>query len=256
MLIILSPAKTLDFDSPVNVQEFTQPDFLDESQLLVEQLRELSPPELGRLMGISEALAVLNAGRYSAWSLPFSPENARQALFAFNGDVYEGLQAASLSPEDVRFAQGRLRILSGLYGVLRPLDLIQPHRLEMGTRLATERGRSLYDWWGDQVTDLLRRDLDESPGADVLVNLASAEYFSVVRPERLGARVISPRFEDRDQHGEPRVVSFYAKRARGIMAAWLIRGRVRTPGRLVDFDGDGYAYDEDRSTKDQPVFVR
>ena len=256
MLTVLSPAKSLDFESPLPTRKRSEPRLLDESSGLIDIMRQKTPSDIAALMHISDDLAHLNATRYRDFSPEHTPRNARAAVLAFNGDVYQGLSARTLGERDFTEAQKTVRILSGLYGVLRPLDLIQPHRLEMGTRLATERGRSLYDWWGDQVTDLLRRDLDESPGADVLVNLASAEYFSVVRPERLGARVISPRFEDRDQHGEPRVVSFYAKRARGIMAAWLIRGRVRTPGRLVDFDGDGYAYDEARSTKDQPVFVR
>ena len=254
MLIILSPAKTLDFDSPVNVQEFTQPDFLDESQLLVEQLRELSPPELGRLMGISEALAVLNAGRYSAWSLPFSPENARQALFAFNGDVYEGLQAASLSPEDVRFAQGRLRILSGLYGVLRPLDLMQPYRLEMGTRLPNARGKDLYAFWGERLAVALNAAAREVRG-ETLVNLASEEYFRAVALKKLAVPVIQPVFEDWSR-GQYKVVSFHAKRARGLMARHVVTQHLESVGGLKSFAAEGYAYDAGASDGQRWVFRR
>ncbi|MHA6523696.1 peroxide stress protein YaaA [Tessaracoccus sp. G1721] len=256
MLTVLSPAKSLDFDSPLPTRKRSEPRLLDDSARLIEIMRDKAPADIASLMHISDDLAHLNATRYREFTPEHTPRNSRPAVLAFNGDVYQGLSARTLAERDFTEAQKTVRILSGLYGVLRPLDLIQPHRLEMGTRLETSRGRSLYDWWGEKVTDLLRSDLDESPGADVLVNLASQEYFGAVRPERLGVRVISPRFEDRDQHGEPRVVSFYAKRARGTMAAWLIRGRVRTPGKLRDFDGDGYAYDEARSTKDQPVFVR
>lgn len=256
MLTVLSPAKSLDFESPLPTRKRSEPRLLEESAQLISIMRGKSPADISALMHISDELAHLNATRYADFTPEHTARNARPAVLAFNGDVYQGLSARTLSERDLTEAQKTVRVLSGLYGVLRPLDLIQPHRLEMGTRLETPRGRSLYDWWGDRVTDLLRQDLDDSPGSDVLINLASQEYFAAVRPERLGARVISPRFEDRDQHGEPRVVSFYAKRARGTMAAWLIRGRVRTPGRLVDFDGDGYVYDESRSTKDQPVFVR
>lgn len=256
MLTVLSPAKSLDFDTPLPTRKHSEPRLLDDAADLIGVMRQKSPADIAALMHISDDLAHLNATRYVDFQREHTTRTSRPALLAFNGDVYQGLAAKTFGERDFTEAQKSLRILSGLYGLLRPLDLIQPHRLEMGTRLQTERGRSLYDWWGGQVTDLLRRDLDESPGAQVLVNLASQEYFGVVDGKRLGARVISPRFEDRDPHGEPRVVSFHAKRARGTMAAWLVRGRVRTPGRLVDFDGDGYTYDEARSTKDHPVFVR
>ena len=254
MLIILSPAKTLDFDSPVNVQEFTRPDFVEQSKLLVEQLRELSPTELGHLMGISEALAVLNAGRYSAWLLPFSPENARQALFAFNGDVYEGLQAASLSVEDVRFAQARLRILSGLYGVLRPLDLMQPYRLEMGTRLPNARGKDLYAFWGERLAEALNAAAREVR-ADTLVNLASEEYFRAVALKKLSIPVIQPVFEDWSR-GKYKVVSFHAKRARGLMARHAVTQRLESVEGLKAFAAEGYAYDAAASDGQRWVFRR
>lgn len=256
MLSVLSPAKSLDFETPLPTKKHSEPRLAGQSDGLIEIMRTKSPADVAKLMHISDELAHLNATRYHDFTSEHTPENSRQAILAFNGDVYQGLDAASFDARDFTEAQKSLRILSGLYGLLRPLDLIQPHRLEMGTKLASARGRSLYDWWGAQVTDLLRRDLDASPGADVLINLASNEYFKVLDGDRLGARIISPRFEDRDKNGEPRVVSFYAKRARGTMAAWLVRERVRTPSKILEFDGDGYALDEERSTKDQPVFVR
>ncbi|GAA4894761.1 peroxide stress protein YaaA [Tessaracoccus lubricantis] len=256
MLSVLSPAKSLDFESPLPTKKHSEPRLIGQSDGLIEIMRTKSPADISQLMHISDDLAHLNATRYQDFTSQHTPKNSRPAILAFNGDVYQGLEAASFDARDFTEAQKSLRILSGLYGLLRPLDLIQPHRLEMGTRLTSARGQSLYDWWGTQVTDLLRRDLDASPGADVLVNLASTEYFKVLDGGRLGARIISPRFEDRDKDGEPRIVSFYAKRARGTMAAWLVKKRVRTPSKLLDFDGDGYLYDEARSTKDQPVFVR
>lgn len=256
MLTVLSPAKSLDFDSPPTTRKRSAPRLVGEAAQLIGIMREKSPADLAALMHISDDLARLNATRYAEFTAEHTPRNARPAVLAFDGDVYRGLAAGTFGERDFTEAQKTLRILSGLYGVLRPLDLIQPHRLEMGTRLATDRGRTLAEWWGGRITDLLRRDLEASPGADVLVNLASQEYFGVVDTQRLGVLVISPRFEDRGKDGEPRVVSRYAKQARGAMAAWLIRHRVRSPGKLVDFTGDGYAYEEARSTRDQPVFLR
>lgn len=256
MLSVLSPAKSLDFETPLPLKKHSEPRLVGQSVGLMEIMRTKSPADIKKLMHISDDLAELNHARYAEFSVNHDTDNARPALLAFDGDVYQGLGAKEFAARDFTEAQKSLRILSGLYGLLRPLDLIQPHRLEMGTRLASSRGQSLYDWWGNQVTDLLRQDLEASPGAEVLVNLASQEYFKVVDEGRLGARVISPRFEDRDKHGEPRVVSFYAKRARGTMAAWLVRERVRSAVKILDFDGDGYTYDEARSSKDQPVFVR
>ncbi len=256
MLTVLSPAKSLDYDSPRATRKHTQPRLLEESAGLIDVMRGKSPADIASLMHISDDLAHLNATRYAEYTDEHTPGNARQAVLAFNGDVYQGLAAATFDARDFTEAQKSLRILSGLYGLLRPLDLIQPHRLEMGTRLATERGASLYDWWGTRVTDLLADDLAASPGAPVLVNLASAEYAKVLHLDRLDARVVTPRFEDEDRSGTPRVVSFYAKRARGTMAAWLVRNRVRTAAKLFDFAEDGYSLDDARSTREQPVFVR
>ena len=242
MLSVLSPAKSLDFESPLPTAEHTTPRLLEQSMELIDVMRTISPGDLARLMRISEDLAHLNVTRYREFSPEHTPATSRPAALAFSGDVYQG--------------QKTVLILSGLYGLLRPLDLIQPYRLEMGTRLVTGRGRSLYDWWGTRITDLLREDLAASPGPEVLVNLASQEYFSVIDIDRLGVRVITPRFEDRNKDGVPRIVSFHAKRARGSMAGWLVRNRVRSVATLRDFTENGYHYDEDRSTQDVPVFVR
>lgn len=256
MLTVLSPAKTLDFDSKLSTKKFSEPRLLTQSAGLIEVLRTKSVTDIRDLMGVSEELAALNVDRYRCFDQDHTRENSRPAILAFNGDVYQGLDVQSFDARDFTESQKTLRILSGLYGILRPLDLIQPYRLEMGTKLSTIRGDDLYAWWGARITDALRRDLDASPGANVLVNLASNEYFKAVQPERLGGRVISPRFEDRAADGTPRVVSFHAKRARGAMAGWLVRNRVRTTSAITQFDGLGYRYDEERSTKDQPVFIR
>lgn len=256
MLTVLSPAKSLDYESKLPTRKHSEPRLLGQSEGLIEIMRTKSPADISQLMHLSDELAHLNATRYAEWSREHTPKNSRQAILAFNGDVYQGLRAYEFEARDFTDAQKTVRILSGLYGLLRPLDLIEPYRLEMGTRLASSRGKTLYDWWGTQVTDLLAKDLEGSPGSPVLVNLASNEYSKVIDRRRLGARVISPRFEDRDGNGEPRIVSFFAKRARGTMAGWLVRNRVRSAAKLVDFDADGYAYDEARSTRDEPVFVR
>lgn len=256
MLALLSPAKSLDFESPLPTSKRTEPRLLEESSELIDVMRQKSVADIGSLMSISEELATLNASRYAEYEDEHTRKNSRPALLAFDGDVYQGLQAEQFQTRDFTEAQKTIRILSGLYGLLRPLDLIQPYRLEMGTRLKTERGKDLYQWWGTEVTDLVKADLEESPGTDVIVNLASQEYFSVIDTERLGVRVISPRFEDRDDDGKPRIVSFYAKRARGLMASWLVRNRVRTASAVREFEADGYTLDADRSTKDVPIFVR
>ena len=256
MLTVLSPAKSLDYESKLPTRKHSEPRLLGQSDGLIEIMRTKTPADISQLMHISDDLAHLNATRYAQWSREHTPRNARQAVLAFNGDVYQGMQAYDFDARDFTDAQKTLRILSGLYGLLRPLDLIEPYRLEMGTKLASSRGRTLYDWWGTQVTDLLAKDLEASPGSPVLVNLASNEYSKVIDQRRLGARVVSPRFEDRDKNGEPRIVSFFAKRARGSMAGWIVRNRVRSAAKLADFDVDGYAYDEVRSSKDEPVFVR
>lgn len=254
MLIVLSPAKSLDFDSPVSASEFTQPDFLDESQRLIDQLCQFSPQALSELMGISDALAVLNVGRYAAWKRPFTPQNARQAVLAFNGDVYEGLDAPSLSPTDLSFAQDHLRILSGLYGVLRPLDLIQPYRLEMGIPLANPLGKHLYAFWGERLTDAVNVAASAAQ-ADALVNLASEEYFKAIVKKKLAVPVIQPVFEDWSS-GRFKVVSFYAKRARGLMARFAVTERLSEVEGLKQFSAEGYCCEPAVSDDNRWVFRR
>ncbi len=257
VLILLSPAKSLDFTSKLPRVAPSQPRLLDRAEALVEVMRTRSVADLAALSGVSDELAALNAERWAAFHTPFTPGNARPAVLAFNGDVYQGMDVRRrFGTRDFTEAQKTVRILSGLYGVLRPLDLIQAYRLEMGTHLTTDRGRTLRDWWGSAITDLLRDDVADSPGPALVVNLASAEYFGAVRPDELGAPVVSPRFEDTDARGRRSVVSFYAKRARGELAAWLVLRRARTPSALRAFDGAGYAYDKAASTPEVPVFVR
>lgn len=256
MLSVLSPAKTLDEESPLPTRKHSQPRMLEQSEALVDVLVRRSPDELAALMDISDDLAELNAKRFADFTTPFDTHNARPAVLTFQGDVYQGMDAASFGERDFTEAQKTVRILSGLYGVLRPLDLMQPYRLEMGTRLATERGGSLYDFWGSRITEMLNADLADSPGPDALINLASEEYFGAVRADQIAGRVISPRFLDVRDDGGYRVVSFYAKRARGAMAGWLVRNRIRTIRGIRDFDGLGYRYDPERSTSDEPTFLR
>ncbi len=254
MLMVLSPAKTLDYASPLSTTTHSLPDFIPRSAELISLLRQLAPSALGSLMQISDPLAQLNVERYAAWSKKFSFDNARQALLAFNGDVYEGLNAASLSATQLAWAQDHLRILSGLYGVLRPLDLMQPYRLEMGTRLANPHGKDLYAFWGQGVTDKLNTVLAAEKSA-ALVNLASEEYFKVVQPKALTVPVITPVFEDW-KNGKYKIISFYAKRARGLMARFAIDKKITRPVQLQKFDRDGYAFDAGDSDATRWVFRR
>jgi hypothetical protein len=254
MLIVLSPAKTLDYDTPPSTDAHTQPDFITHSAELIDVLRELSPSQIGSLMQISDALAVLNTGRYASWSPKFTPRNAKQAVLAFNGDVYEGLDAPSLTSRQLDYAQSHIRILSGLYGTLRPLDLMQPYRLEMGTKLANPRGKDLYAFWDDTVTKALNQVL-EGKKSKVLVNLASEEYFKVVRPKQLNAPVISPVFEDW-KNGKYKIISFYAKRARGLMARYAVVNGIKHAEKLKEFDWEGYAFDEAGSSGHSWLFRR
>ncbi len=257
MLCVLSPAKSLDFESKLPTRKHSQPRMLDRSEALVDVMVTKSPAELASLMTISDELAELNAKRFADFTTPFDRTNARPAVLAFAGDVYRGLDApGTFGERDFTEAQKTVRILSGLYGVLRPLDLIQPYRLEMGARVATDRGGSLYDFWGGDITEVLNADLADSPGPDALINLASEEYFRAVHAEDVAGRVISPRFLDRGPDGGYRVVSFFAKAARGAMAGWLVRNRVRSMRGIRDFDGLGYRYAPDRSTMAEPAFVR
>lgn len=257
MLSVLSPAKSLDYETPLATKKSSEPRLLDQSEELVKIMAAKSPAEIGKLMSISEKLSELNFDRFQDWERPFTTDNARAAVLAFDGDVYIGMNAAeAFNERDFTHAQKTVRILSGLYGVLRPLDLMQPYRLEMGTRLQNPGGRNLYDYWMRTVTDLLRDDIAASPGASVLVNLASNEYFGAVDPSTLDAAVISPAFLDSKNGGEFKVVSFFAKRARGAMAGWMVKERVKKAEDLRGFDGMGYAWDKERSTDDRPVFIR
>ncbi len=254
MLSVISPAKTLDFETPATTAMHTQPDFLDRSRELVDILRDASPQRLSELMGISDKLAALNAARFTEWHTPFTVRNAKPAAQAFQGDVYLGLEADTFSDDDNAFAQEHLRILSGLYGLLRPLDLIQPYRLEMGTKLETPNGRDLYAFWKGTLTEELDRVVAQS-GSPALVNLASNEYFKAIDPKKLKARVITPVFKD-EKNGKLKIISFYAKKARGLMAAWMIRERLDDPAELKDFDVAGYTYDPAMSEGDTLVFTR
>ncbi|APR05573.1 peroxide stress protein YaaA [Thauera chlorobenzoica] len=258
MILVLSPAKALDYQTPPTTACFTQPDFLDDAAELIEVLRERSPAQVAELMSLSDALASLNVARYASWSRPFTPDNAKQAVLAFNGDVYEGLDAASLSEADLAWAQDHLRILSGLYGVLRPLDLMQAYRLEMGTKLATARGRNLYAFWGERITAALDRLLagEEAAGRErVLLNLASDEYFKSVQRKKLAGRIVTPVFEDW-KGGRYKIISFYAKRARGLMSRFVIRQRIDEVEALKGFASEGYAFAAAASDADTLVFRR
>jgi len=254
MLFVISPAKSLDYATPPHIPTFSQPAFAERGLPLIERLRALSPLQVSQLMDISDKLAVLNVGRYAEWAPEHTPAVAKPAVLAFNGDVYEGLDASSLSAADLDWAQERLRILSGLYGLLRPLDLIRPYRLEMGTRLANPLGKDLYAYWGDTVTAVLREQLAAEP-APVLINLASEEYFKVVRVKALGAQVVDCVFEDW-KSGKWKIISFHAKRARGLMVRYAIATRAATPAALTGFDSEGYAYAAAESTPTRLVFRR
>lgn len=254
MLLVLSPAKSLDFDSPPTVESHSQPAFIAPAKELVGQLRRLSPAEIAGLMAISDKLAVLNFDRYADWRPPFTPANAKPAVLAFDGDVYDGLAAKTLAAADLAFAQDHLRILSGLYGWLRPLDLIQPYRLEMGTRLANKRGKDLYAFWGERLARAANDELKAQP-RPVLVNLASEEYFKALAGGRLKATVIQPVFEDW-KNGRYKIISFFAKKARGAMARYAIINRLTEPEGLRAFDADGYAFAPEVSDAATWVFRR
>ncbi|MDP2282749.1 MAG: peroxide stress protein YaaA [Pseudohongiella sp.] len=254
MLLVISPAKSLDFESPLPAVDTTEPDFLDAASTLNRVLRKLSPEDLSSLMSISPKLGELNFERNLNWSLPFTPKNARPAIFAFTGDVYVGLDVKSFGADDLEYAQAHLRILSGLYGVLRPLDLIQAYRLEMGTALKQGKLKSLYAFWGEKLAAHLRETL-KSHSEPYLLNLASTEYFRAVNVRALGYPVISPVFKDY-KNGQYKIISFFAKRARGLMASFVIKNRIVSPDELVRFDLEGYQYSLSESTPDTPVFLR
>jgi cytoplasmic iron level regulating protein YaaA (DUF328/UPF0246 family) len=254
MILVVSPAKTLDYETELPTREFTEPDFLKESAMLIKELKKKSKGDIKSLMKLSDKLVDLNVERYGSWQRPFSPDNSRPGIFAFKGDVYVGLGAYSFTEADISFAQDHLRILSGLYGVLRPLDLMQPYRLEMGTRLENSRGKNLYEFWGSKISKSL--DAAQAAGeSEVLVNLASNEYFSAVDKKSLNARVVTPGFYD-CKNGKYKIISFYAKKARGLMAAWIIKNRVTDPEEIKNFNVAGYSLCIERSGVDAPVFIR
>ncbi|WJF91567.1 peroxide stress protein YaaA [Paraburkholderia bonniea] len=256
MIIVLSPAKSLDYATPAHIQKHTIPDFVAEAAELIGGLRRMSPHQIATLMSISDPLAQLNFQRYADWSPQFDTSNAKQAVLAFNGDVYEGFDARSLSATDLDYAQQHVRVLSGLYGLLRPLDLLQPYRLEMGTRLATARGKDLYAFWGERITQALNAQFHANTHAvPALVNCASAEYFRSVKPALLQAAVVTPVFEDW-KGGRYKIISFHAKRARGLMARYAVEHRLDTPQQLKRFNAEGYAFDAAASNDATYVFRR
>lgn len=254
MLTVISPAKTLDYESPLPSHDASRPRMLEHSAELVERARELSAADIKQLMKVSDKIAALNVQRFAGWATPFTEDNARPAIFAFKGDVYTGMDIASFDADDLDSAQRRLRILSGLYGVLRPLDLMQPYRLEMGTRLETARGKNLYEFWGDLITEQLKQDM-QAADTDTLINLASNEYFKAVKVALLPGPVIEPVFQD-EKNGEYKVIAFRAKKARGRMAAWLVRENPTRVADLQQYAEDGYRYAPEVSTETRPVFRR
>ena len=254
MLIVLSPAKTLDYETPPQTRKTTQPELLARSRELVGDARKLSPDQIGSLMGISDKLAALNHERFMNWGEPFSLGNAKQSLLAFKGDVYTGLDAATLSATDLNFAQKHVRILSGLYGVLRPLDLMQAYRLEMGLKFVNSGGKNLYEFWGSDITDAINSAL-KSLKSGVLVNLASREYFRAIQAKALDAEVITPVFKDL-KNGRYRVLSFFAKKARGQMARYIIDRRLNDVAAIKQFRANGYRYNKAESTAREWVFTR
>lgn len=257
MLVVLSPAKSLDYESPLATKKKSEPVMLAHAAELVDVMASKSPAKIASLMGISEQLAELNFERFQNWELPFTPDNARQALLAFDGDVYTGMDARNqFTAADFTRAQKSLRILSGLYGLLRPLDLMMPYRLEMGTKLKTERGKDLYQFWGETIAEALNKDIAASPGDKVLINLASNEYYKSVKQSALEAPVVAPAFLDAKGDGDYKIVAFFAKKARGSMAGWIIRNKIDSMSDLQGYDELGYAFDSERSTQDRPVFTR
>ena len=254
MLVLVSPAKTLDYENEAATTEFTLPKLTHHSELLIQECRKMTPKDIASLMKVSDKIAGLNAARFESWSSVFTTDNAKQAVYAFRGDVYTGLDADSLSTESLGRAQAQLRILSGLYGLLKPLDLMQPYRLEMGTRLKNEKGVNLYQFWGDLITDEVNVALSEQ-GDDIVVNLASNEYFKAIKPKLIKGSLITPIFKD-CKKGQYKVISFFAKRARGMMVRYILDNDIKTFSGLTKFDVAGYDYCEAESTVAAPVFKR
>ncbi|MDN4501706.1 peroxide stress protein YaaA [Alteromonadaceae bacterium BrNp21-10] len=254
MLIVVSPAKNLDYQTPAVTNQYSQPELLAQSQQLIDVCRTLSAQEVASMMKISDKLAALNVARFGSWQTPFTTDNAKQAVLAFNGDVYGGLNAAEFSQDDFDFAQQHMRILSGLYGLLKPLDLMQPYRLEMGKKVITDKGTSLYQFWGDTITEKLNAALQQQQD-DILVNLASNEYFKSVKTQKLAGDIITPIFKD-EKNGQFKVISFFAKKARGMMARYIIQNRLTEVEQLKAFDTDGYYFEPSQSTDAELVFHR
>ncbi len=254
MLIVISPAKTLDSQTPSHSATFSEPDVLDDAQELIEHLRELAPADIATLMSVSDNIASLNAARFEAWQQPFTSDNAKQAVLAFKGDVYTGLDAETLNEQQLAFAQKHLRILSGLYGLLRPLDLMQAYRLEMGSRFANHRGKDLYTFWGNIITDKLNEALSKQ-NSQTLINLASNEYFKSVNKKTIEAEIITPIFKDK-KNGQYKIISFYAKKARGLMTRYIIENEISNPADLKGFNYGGYSFDESLSDNNKWTFTR
>ena len=254
MLIVVSPAKNLDYETAPATMVHSMPDMLDDSAELIQGLKKLAVHDVAGLMKLSDKLAFLNYERFQNWSLPFDESNAKQAVLAFNGDVYTGLDANSFAKKDFNFAQKHFRILSGLYGILRPLDLMQPYRLEMGTKFENTRGKDLYAFWGEKITQAINEHMADIK-SDLLINLASNEYFKSVKPKLLNAQVIEPQFKDW-KNGQFKMISFFAKKARGMMARYIIQNQIKDAEGLKGFDDDGYEYNEALSIEKKPVFTR
>lgn len=254
MLALISPAKTLDYETALPTDTYTQPRLLQQSQQLIDVCRKLSATEIASLMSVSEKIASLNVERFRDWNADFDFSNARQAMFAFKGDVYTGLDAYDLDDQEINFAQQHLRIFSGLYGLLRPLDLMMPYRLEMGTKLNNTRGHNLYEFWGDIITDQINQDL-ANIDAKVLVNLASDEYYKSVNEKKIQGEIIKPVFLDQ-KNGKYKVISFYAKKARGLMARYIIKNKLSQVEQLKAFNSDGYYFDAESSSDKELVFKR
>jgi uncharacterized protein len=254
MLIVVSPAKTLDYDTPVKTKVSTMPDYLDQSKILIKHMREYSVMDIMELMKVSNKIAELNFDRYENWTPRFTEKNAKQAALAFKGDVYTGLDAESFSAKDFKFAQAHFRILSGLYGLLRPLDLMKAYRLEMGTRLQNERGKNLYEFWGTTITEGLNQQLKKIK-SDYLINLASIEYFKAVKPKELNAEIITPEFKEY-KGGQYKMIGIYAKKARGALSRYIIQNQLSDPEDIKYYDGDGYAFNKKLSQGDKMIFTR
>ena len=254
MLIVVSPAKKLDYDTPPTTEQSTLPDFLDQSQILIDRLRQFSALDIAELMKLSMNLAELNFDRYEAWQQQVDSASGKQCVLAFKGDVYQGLDADSFSKDDLQHAQQHLRILSGLYGLLKPLDLMRPYRLEMGTSLSNERGKNLYEFWGTLITEAINAQLVEQ-GDDVLINLASNEYFKSVKPKQVAGRIITPQFKEK-KNGQYKMIGVYAKKARGLLSRFILLNRLRDPEDIKAFDVDDYVFNPALSSGDNWVFSR